>query len=328
MIRSTLATLLSALAAASTLAGPPVYQIELVPNRHGVHAGTAYALSPRGEVAGTADVAGGGHVAYRSRKGKVVAVPDSDGAHVRGINNASSVAGMNTVLTEGHVWHADGTREDLGDWWTTGINASGQVSGSSSRWDGVDEAAVYQAGTITRLGRLGGLRSVANAINDAGQVAGTAAISGHQPEHAFRWEGGVMTDLGTLGGDNSHGSAISSLGHVAGMAQDAAGTRRAFVHDGASMRALPPAAGGLHFSTAAGINRHGEVVGNSGNGALLHARNGKTYRLAELLDASGADWEQVVTAEAINDAGQVAGIGIRNGFYRAYVATPVKAATR
>ena len=137
-----------------------------------------------------------------------------------------------------------------------------------------------------------------------------------------------MTDLGTLGGDNSYGSAISSLGHVAGMTQDAAGRRRAFVHDGASMRALPPAEGGLHFATAAGINRHGEVVGNSGEGALLHARNGKTYRLAELLDVSGDAWERVVTAEAINDAGQVSGNGVRNGFYRAYVATPVKAATR
>jgi probable HAF family extracellular repeat protein len=328
MIRSILATLLATLAAVSALAGPPVYKIELVPNRHGLHPGTAYALSPRGEVAGTADVEGGTHVAYRSRKGKVVALPDSDRAHVHGINDASSVAGMNYFLTEGHIWHADGTREDLGDWWTTGINASGQVSGSSSRWDGVAEAAIYHAGTITRLGRLGGLYSDANAINDAGQVAGTAAVGGYYPAHAFRWEGGVMTDLGTLGGDNSYGNAISPLGHVAGMTEDAAGRRRAFVHDGASMRALPPAKGGLHFATAVGINRHGEVVGNSFDGALLHARNGKTYRLAELLDASGGEWEQVVTAEAINDAGQVTGIGVRNGFYRAYLATPVKTATR
>jgi probable HAF family extracellular repeat protein len=325
MIRSTLAALLATLAAAAALAGPPVYKIELVPNRGGLHPGSAPAISPRGEVAGTADVEGSYiGVGYRSRNGKVTALPDSDGAHVRGINNAGSAVGMNYTLTEGYIWHADGSREDIGDWWSTGINASGQVSGSSRRWDGYDEAAVYHQGVITRLGRLGGNDSSANAINDAGQVAGSSTIEGFWPAHAVRWDDGVATDLGTLGGDSSLGSAINALGHVAGMSQDASGRFHAFVHDGVAMKAVPPTPGGVHFSTAAGINRHGEVVGNSGTGALLHARNGKTYRLIELLDATGDGWEEVVTADAINDAGQISGIGIRNGYYRAYVASRVR----
>jgi probable HAF family extracellular repeat protein len=325
MIRSTLAGLLATLAAAAALAGPPVYKIELVPNRGGLHPGSAPAISPRGEVAGTADVEGSYiGVGYRSRNGKVSALPDSDGAHVRGINNAGSVVGMNYTLNQGHIWHADGSREDIGQWWSTGINASGQVSGSSYRWDGRDEAAICHQGVITRLGRLGGRSSSANAINDAGQVTGSADISDTGPIHAFRWEAGVMTDLGTLGGAFSVGTAINGQGHVAGIAQDAAGSYDAFVHDGVTMKRVPPTSGRLYFSTVAGLNRHGEVVGNSGNGALLHARNGKTYRLVELLDASGQEWEDVVTADAINDAGQITGMGVRNGFYRAYVATRVR----
>lgn len=323
MIRSTLAALLATVAAAAALAGQPVYKIELVPNRDGLRPGTAPAISPRGEVAGGAKVAGSYvGVGYRSRNGKVSALPDGDGAHVRGINNAGSVVGMNYALTEGHIWHADGSREDIGDWWSTGINASGQVSGSSRRWDGYSEAAVYHQGVITRLGRLGGVESRANAINDAGQVAGVSAINGFWPDHAVRWDGGVATDLGTLGGDNSVASAINDQGHVAGIAQDAEGRYWAFVHDGAAMRLVPPTASGLEFVTVNGLNRHGEVVG-SGHGPLLHARNGKTYRLAELLDASGDEWEEVVTADAINDAGQISGIGIVNGHYRAYVASRV-----
>lgn len=325
MIRSTLAALLATLTAAAALAGPPVYKIELVPNRGGLHPGSAPAISPRGEVAGTADVEGSYiGVGYRSRNGKVTALPDSDGAHVRGINNAGSAVGMNYTLTEGYIWHADGSREDIGQWWTTGINASGQVSGSSYRWDGRDEAAIYHQGVITRLGRLGGRSSHANAINDAGQVTGSADISDAGPIHAFRWEAGVMTDLGTLGGVFSVGTAINGQGHVAGIAQDGAGSYDAFVHDGLAMKRVPPTTGGQYFSTVAGLNRHGEVVGNSGTGALLHARNGKTYRLIELLDASGDGWEEVVTADAINDAGQISGVGIRNGYYRAYVASRVR----
>ncbi len=54
--------------------------------------------------------------------------------------------------------------------------------------------ASYQ---VINLGTLGGLNSVANSINNAGQVVGWAdTASGAQ--HAFAWSGGRMTDLNSL----------------------------------------------------------------------------------------------------------------------------------
>ena len=43
------------------------------------------------------------------------------------------------------------------------------------------------------LGTLGGPRSVAYAINAAGQVVGLA-MTDAGPEHACIWQGGAMTD--------------------------------------------------------------------------------------------------------------------------------------
>lgn len=72
--------------------------------------------------------------------------------------------------------------------------------------------------TITDLGTLGGTTSMANAINNSGQIAGTSTTAGDAASHAFRYSAGVMQDLGTLGGLNSAGNAINSLGFVAGWA--------------------------------------------------------------------------------------------------------------
>ena len=66
--------------------------------------------------------------------------------------------------------------------------------------------------TLTDLGTLGGLRSEAMGINNAGQVTGWAELSGGS-QRAFLWDStNGMRSIGTLGGVHSIGQDINELG--------------------------------------------------------------------------------------------------------------------
>lgn len=72
-------------------------------------------------------------------------------------------------------------------------------------------ATPAQRYTIIDLGTLGGSFSNAYDIDNAGRVAGAAAVSGENL-HAFLWNHGQMTDIGTLGGPNSEAAGMRELG--------------------------------------------------------------------------------------------------------------------
>lgn len=76
------------------------------------------------------------------------------------------------------------------------INNSGQVVGASGTADGQTHAFLWQNDEMTDLGSLGD-SSQAAAINDTGQIMGSAVVSlpcGYD-EHIILWENGNMTDL-------------------------------------------------------------------------------------------------------------------------------------
>jgi probable HAF family extracellular repeat protein len=137
----------------------------------------------------------------------------------------------------------------------TGINASGQVVGSSYlAGDASYHAFLYPfpGGSMQDLGTLGGSSSVAYGINASGQVAGWAdTASGGMHAFLYPYPGGPMQDLcyGQAYGINASGQVVGSSGSKAFL----------YPYPGGPMQDLGSLGGNL--SEAKGINAGGQVVG-------------------------------------------------------------------
>ena len=170
-----------------------------------------------------------------------------------------------------------GTLDGQGDSYAHGINSSGQVAGSTvtSGQESNIRAFLYSRGLMKQLGTLGGIRSEASALNDAGQVVGHSTIAGSssaQEMNAFLYQDGVMTSLGTLPQDTgSFGFNINNSGQVVGASYKnvvnnstfppvTVRFEHAFLYSGGVMQDLSALLGGAH-SRASGINDSGVVVG-------------------------------------------------------------------
>lgn len=209
---------------------------------------------------------------------------------------------------------------DLGNIYPTGVNDSAWVSGYDGR------ALLWRPGLgITDLGifgapPVGAVSNRANAINNAGQVAGFTWSTIESGYRAFLWQDGVgLTDLGDLpgGATASRAEAISSLGAAAGQAGGqfnnhptygyltfGHAVRFAAVDVLTDLEAHPD---GTLNSIARGMNDHGVVVGersvSSGTRAIVWDDSGATDL--------GALWGVVPAgaqsfARDINNHGQVA----------------------
>jgi probable HAF family extracellular repeat protein len=124
-------------------------------------------------------------------------------------------------------------------------------------------AAYWAAGgsAVLDLGTLGGAASTPTALNDAGQVAGTAGTTGGV-QHAFLWSEALgMRDLGTLGGAGSTATGLNASGWAVGTADTPDGATVAFLWRDGSM--VPLGTLGGRTSAASAINAAGLVGGNA-----------------------------------------------------------------
>jgi probable HAF family extracellular repeat protein len=151
-----------------------------------------------------------------------------------------------------------------------GINASGEVTGSSDSSDANgsgQRAFQVRDGVMANLGLPPvpfALLSTAPALNDVGDVV----VNGYNGAfHAFIWRDGAFTDLTTLpNAIYSEGRQINNDGHVVGsvVIELPGGNfpHHAFHHDGKQMIDLNSLFGG-NYSDATDINQSGAIVGEA-----------------------------------------------------------------
>lgn len=151
--------------------------------------GSAQAINNRGQVAGgTKD---GRAVVWQN--GTIT--PLGPGVAID-INERGEVVGQRDERVV--VWRK-GTTIDLGPGTPVAINDVGQVVG----WRGPpgrSHAFLWQRGTMTDLGTLGGRWSFPTAISNRGQIVGYS-LSRSGVQHAFLWHDGKMIKLGSPKGN-------------------------------------------------------------------------------------------------------------------------------
>ena len=179
------------------------------------------------------------------------------------------------------------------------INSKGQVTGAL-RMEGrtsttnffvtysSDHAVLWDGQKANELAPRGTEVSLANAINDDGQVVGAISVGPEMALHACSWQNGRMKDLGTLAGQNTVAYAINRAGLIVG------GTN------------------------PTDLEESGKQFGDADQ--PQHAFccfNGEIIDLNNLIDpASG--WV-LADARSISDSNYVTGSGFHNGQLRAYL---------
>jgi len=155
---------------------------------------------------------------------------------------------------------------------------------------------------------VGNPGSIAYAVNDLGQVAGTSPNSNRE-SRATLWAYGRRLDLGTLGGSSSEALGMNNRGHVVGRAATAEGSWAPFIWYKGEMQAIPASEG-----QASAINDRGQVAGFAYEGGSIRAFVYDGQKLVYLTDAGF-----YVDAFSINDRGQVVGSLATGAEHRAYV---------
>lgn len=202
------------------------------------------------------------------------------------------------------------------------INNKGQIVGSSQVSHKDSHVFLYENGLMQDLGSIfAGNFANGISINDNGQIVGMAylhnPIGGNLEHHGFLYDHGSITDIGTLGGISSAAQDINLLGYIVGAADPLSGSAQAFIYHDNVMKALPSL--DLNPSVAVSINNSNQIVGRSGNRAVLWMDD-QVYDLSQLVPHG---W-RLMEALDINDAGQIVGGGYYGDDerYRAFVLTP------
>lgn len=196
----------------------------------------------------------------RARAESPVTIVDLGTMVPQGINNSDRIAGY-TANNRAALWQ-DGQITHLGSLpggsvsAANGINESGEIAGTSGvNGDQNTHAFVWQSGSMTDLGTLGGTTSFGEGINDAGAAVGSSYLADNVTIHAFQWTG-ALTDLAPNLGPVSDASAINDAGQAVGFANN-----QAYLYQGGNTQNLGTLGGA--YSRAFAINGSGTVAGES-----------------------------------------------------------------
>jgi uncharacterized membrane protein len=255
----------------------------------------------------------------------LVNIPGSTQTNPNGISNTGVVVGTYYTVFEGqllsHAYvqkgtklaHLDDPKAALGGTTPNNLNPDEPVSIVGSYVPKNDEGVVgflYKNGTYTDIsGPSGALASVANAINDSGNIVG-AYIDSQGSGHGFVLKNSVYTTLDVPGAISTIARGINKSGDIVLNWVDANGNYNASLFDGTTYNTInvPNAVS----SQAMGISASGDVcyewtdaIGVY-HGALLHAG---VYSYFDV-PTHGGTW-----AYGMNDIGNIVG----NGTYHSTV---------
>jgi probable HAF family extracellular repeat protein len=196
--------------------------------------------------------------------------------------------------------------------WTPAFNNNGQVLINEVTGGGAPGkvwlASVTQPTTWTNTGLALGY-----GLNDLGQVVGNAPDG-----HGALWAAGTTTDLFPFAP-----SAINNAGMIAGQYN----FNSAAIWDNGSLTMIGTFSNDdpSQSSVAYGVNVHGVAVGTVRSDSrytyegFVYA-NGILHNLDAMIDPV-TGWH-LYTATAINDAGQIVGLGVTHGVTHAFLLTP------
>lgn len=213
------------------------------------------------------------------------------------------------------------------------VNEPGQVVG---RWgnfvtgDPTAASFLWQGGVLMDLTLPLGPNSAARDINDVGQIVGYMGESFNIDSHAFVWENGVVTDLGKApGAIASEAKAINNAGQVVVQARfqkdkSSPLVVRSFIWDDGQwtdLGVLP----GFTDTFVYDINDACQVVGVCKSSVGLRGFFWQAGMMIPVIDLIAPDNGSVsgIVVEAINDAGQIAGLGGYDNGQAAFLLTPI-----
>lgn len=223
------------------------------------------------------------------------------------INNAGQIVG--NTRTEAWIWSDSGIvnlsalKPGVE---VFAINNRGEAAGAFSLASST--AFIYSQGQLRDIGRPAGLNyAIPHAINDNGQVAGTAGNFPGDTSRPFFFNQGTMTALGTFGGDQGDALALNNKGTVVGSAALAPppnsprGQQRAFVYQNGTLTQIM--APGAVPVIAYDINDAGAIVGG-GEFKSTGLSQPFLYAGGKLSNLGGPTGE----ARGINSKGDIVGI--------------------
>lgn len=182
----------------------------------------AYGINDLGQVVGYSYPASstnlGGSEALLWQNGTMTNLGNLIGSYSKAhrINNAGQIAGVLSNTSGSFTYDGfllqNGSLTNLSNIYPYDMNNQGQIVGDIGIGIGVghdERAGLWQNGTITDLGTLGGSYSYAWGINDAETVVGEAATSG--ADHAFVYKNSQMSDLNNFLPANSGWELLGAM---------------------------------------------------------------------------------------------------------------------
>jgi uncharacterized membrane protein len=176
--------------------------------------------------------------------------------------------------------------------------------------------------------------AISFAFNKSNQAAGWS--DGAAGQHAVLWNNDAahsIVDLGVFGSDwTSVAFGINDIGQVVGESHPPSDSRPVLWHNDAAHTAFElPLLPGHNYGSARLINNAGTMIGfsaydepgtwNVSGSRIVIWIDGAVYDLLSLVDQSSG-WT-IVDVASINNSGQMAGLAMRDGAFKAVVLNPV-----